>query len=91
MTKMPLLYFMTLPSYVDRRRCLLLEKSSIPYALQFMYIVILLQKYVKLQWYCPYTRYTNFFNSIVYNLIGIVVIALARNSDVQSSSHTRIL
>ncbi len=24
---MPLVYFMTFPSYVDRRRCLLLEKS----------------------------------------------------------------
>ncbi len=32
-----------------------------------------------------------FFNGIVYNLNGPVVVALASNSDTQSSSHTRIL
>jgi hypothetical protein len=82
---MPLVYFMTLPSYVDRRHCLLLERASIPYALQFMYIVIFLQKYMQLQWYCPYT---SFFNIIVYNLNGPVVIALTCTFDAQSSSHT---
>jgi hypothetical protein len=35
--------------------------------------------------------YTSSFNSIVYNLNGLVVIALASKSDAQSSSHTRIL
>ncbi len=53
-----------------------------------MYIVIFLQKYLLLQWYCPYT---SFFISIVYNLNGLVVIALAIKSDDQSLSHTRIL
>ncbi len=32
-----------------------------------------------------------FFNSLVYNLNGPVVIALAGKSDAQSSSHTKIL
>ncbi len=36
------------------------KKTSIPYALQFMYIVILLQKYMQLQWYCSYTSYISF-------------------------------
>ncbi len=56
MTMMPLVYFMTLPSYVNRRRCLLLQKSL--HSLCFtMYIVIFLQKYMSLQWYCPYTSF----------------------------------
>ncbi len=55
-----------------------------------MYIVIFLQKYMWLQWYCPYT---SFFIGILYNLNGPVVIALplASKYDAQSSIHIRIL
>ena len=44
-----------------------------------------------MQWYCPYTSYISFFNSMVYNLNGPVAIALARKSDAQSLSPTRTL
>jgi hypothetical protein len=43
---------------------------------------------MQLQWYCSDT---SFFNNIVYNLNGPVVIALPSKSDAQSSSHNRIL
>ncbi len=80
---MPLVYFMTFPSYVDRRRCLLLEKS-----LHFLCITI----YVQNTCNCNVIVLIKVvFNFIVYNLNGPVVIALARKSDVQSSSHARIL
>ena len=88
MTMMPLVYFMTLPSYVDRRRCLLLEKSLHSLCIQFMYIVIFFTKEhvtsVILSLY-------KFIKSVVYNFNGPVLKALVSKSDVQSSSHTRIL
>jgi hypothetical protein len=85
---MPLVYFMTLPSYVDRRRWLLLEKS-----LHSLCIPIYVHSniFTKVNVIALVLSYTSFFITIVYNLNGPVVIALASKSDAQSSSHTRSL
>jgi hypothetical protein len=85
---MPLVYFMTYPSYVDRRRCRLLEKN-----LHFLCITIYVQSniFTKVHVIAMYRPYTSFFDINVYNLNGPVVRALANKSDDQSSSHARIL
>ncbi len=85
---MPLIYFMMLPIYIDRRRCLLLEKS-----LHSLCITIYVHSniFTKVHVVAIVLPYTSFFNSIVYNLNGPVVIALANKSAAQSSSHTGIL
>ncbi len=87
MRMIPIVYFMTLPSYVDRRHCLLLEKS-----LHSLCITIYVHSniFTKLHVFAVVFS-LQFFDSIVYNLNGPVVIALASKSDAQSSSHTRIL
>jgi hypothetical protein len=85
---MPLVYFMTLPSYVDRRPCLLLEKS-----LPSLCITIYVHSNIFYKSTCNCNGNVLiqvFFNNIVYNLNGPVVTALAFKSDAQSSSHTRI-
>jgi hypothetical protein len=89
MTMMPLVYFMMLPSYVDRRRCLLLEKS-----LHSLCITIYVHSnnFTKMHAIAMVlSLYQIFFKAIVYNFNGPVVIALATKPDAQSSNHTRIL
>ena len=90
MTMMPLVYFMTLPSYVDRRRCLLLEKS-----LHSLCITIYVHSniFTKVHVIAMVWSIYKFFYNIVYNLNGPVVIALplASKYDAQSSIHIRIL
>ncbi len=87
MTMMPLVYFMTLPSYVDRRRCLLLEKS-----LHSLCITIYVHSniFTKVHVIAMVLSFYKLFVCIVYNLNGPVVIALTSKSDAQSLSHTRI-
>jgi hypothetical protein len=79
-----LVYFMTLPSYVDRRHCQLLEKSLHSLCITFyvhsnVHVIAMVLTLYK------------FFICIAYNLNGPVVIVLASKFKVQSSSHTRIL
>jgi hypothetical protein len=85
---MPLVYFMALPSYVDRRRCLLLEKS-----LHYLCITIYVQSniFTKAHVTSVILSLYKFIKSVVYNINGPVLKALVSKSDVQSSSHTRIL
>jgi hypothetical protein len=86
---MPLVYFMMFPSYVDRRRCLLLEKS-----LHSLCITIYVHSniFTKVHVIAMLLSLDKFFLLVnVYILNGPVVIALASKSDGQSSSHTRIL
>ena len=82
---------MTLPSYVDRRRCLLLEKNLHSLCITIYEHSNTFTKVHVIAMVLLYTSYISFFNIIVYNLNGPVVRALTSKSDDQSSSHTRFL
>ncbi len=90
MTMMPLVYFMMLPSYVDRRRSLPLEKS-----LHFLCITVYVHSNIfTIAITCTFVlSLYKFFIGILYNLNGPVVIALplVSKSDAHSSIHIRIL
>jgi hypothetical protein len=88
---MPLVYFMMLPSYVDRRRCLLLEKNLHSLCITIYVHSNTFTKVHVIAIVLSLYKLYKFFNSIVYNLNGPVVRALTSKSDAQSSSHTRFL